>query len=356
MATRQRWARAHLFYWLARAIAVITVACLTACSPHSEGPDRLDDYLSRLERAVGASREPPPAIRPPRLSEAHLQPLAISAQSISVLDFLALSGCELQHNIGRRNSSLGRSASHSQRLLLDLEFIDLVPACVVRLQASGNNELAEQLQMLALERTKLLPKRIYNALLVGPEFHAFWQLPRELAHYPAEVSGEVIDTLSYLEQQIKRWLNGDYRADNGELEQHLSVLRSGDGGALLLASTVQSKTLFQASAILRNKETVKSLCPNGRTTDAALITQTVVSKFFAGQVQQWLAQLALRESSLMPPLRGIERQLNDVLPPEYRDWQMSRDTRLLSLRGEPKAHVETIQAALRDCTALPWRP
>ena len=355
MAKRLRWARVHL-YWLSRAIAVITVACLTACSPHSEGPSRLDDYLSRLERAVGATRESPPPIRPPRLSEARLEPLAISAQSISVLDFLALSGCELQHNLGRRNSSLGRSASDSQRLLLDLEFIDLVPACVIHLNASGNTELGEHLQILALERKKLLPKRIYNALFVGPEFHAFWQLPRQLANYPAEVGGEVIDTLGYLEQQVKRWLGGDYRADDGELEQHLSVLRSGDGGALLLASTVQSKTLFQASAILRHNETVKSLCPKGRSTDAALITQTVVSKFFAGQVQQWLAQLALRESSLMPPLRGIEDLLNDVLPPEYRDWQISRDARLLSLRGEPKAHVDTIQAALSDCTALPWRP
>jgi len=330
-------------------VAAVAVALLLGCGAPDDGPARLDNYLTRLARAIDQALPAPEPLEPPRINEAGLHPVSVTPRSLAVLDFLALSGCELQVNLGRRNSSLGRNAPPSQRLLLDLEFLRLAPACVQHLHSRGKTSLADSIEAIASERAELLPRRIYNAILAGPEFARFWQLPGELGTYPRDTGGDLIDALTWLESSTRRWLDGDYRADNETLEWRLSQLRAGDGGALLLASAVQAQALGRANAALDARLKDRPLCPQGHQSTDATITQTVVAKYFARDAQAWLAGLHRRKQALMPPLHTLESQLSAVLPPEYQAWKARREALLTTLESAPRHHVDTLNRALAMC-------
>jgi len=334
------------------------IASLLACGGASTSSARLEDYVSRLERALEVERPAAPTFRPPRLSEARLAKLPINTTAISVLDFLALSGCELQVNIGRRNSTLGRNASSSQALLLDVEFLHQVPHCVTRLKKQNNTTLATTLETMADERKAALPRRIFNALLAESEFGELWHLPPQLDDYPAHVNGDVIASLNYFDTVIRQWLQGNYSANfanhNALFEGHLAQLRAGDGGALLLASSTLYRYLAQASVLLRNRNTDKPLCPGGRVTRSAEIAQTVITKFFTTHTQPWLASVNARRHSLMAPLQSIEEQLAPVLPVTYKAWQAQRDATLNTTAEAPKSHIATVKAVFAACASTPW--
>jgi hypothetical protein len=65
---------------------------------------------------------------------------------LGALDFLAISGCEVQVTIGKRNSSLGRMAKESQRLLLELEYLALAPECIDYQRRQGRSGVADTLE------------------------------------------------------------------------------------------------------------------------------------------------------------------------------------------------------------------
>lgn len=336
-----------------RLFVAVALACLLlACAPTDEGPARLDNYLQRLERALERELAARPLVVPPRISDAQLTQIPIASGKLGVLDFLSLSGCELQVNIGRRNSALGRNASASQRLLLDLEFLRLAPSCINQLRLDDNASLAATLEQASEQRRAALPAMIYNALMAGPEYRQLWQLPASLGKYPSEVGGDVIDTLNWFDSYSDRWLAGDYRIAPGELEQRLSSLRAGDGGALLLAAAYQQRTLDAASRSLQTR--TPPLCPGGNHSRAARVTETVASKFFAADVQRWLAAVNQRRYAVMTPIERIEQRLSGVLPADYRHWADLRDSLLTQLEASPRRHVQALKQALTECPGVTW--
>lgn len=288
-----------------------------------------------------------------RISAAQLLPLPVTRSNIDVLDFLSLSGCALQVNLGRRNSSLGRTASASQRLLLDLEFLDLAPDCITQLRATDNEALAQQLSMMAQTRRNELPASIYNAILAGPEFQQFWQIPATLDDYPTRTSSQIADTLSRLDTLTEGWLAGSYRTSNYELEGLLAEIRAGDGGSLLRAASIQTAMLGQADAMLAAASSGAPLCGQALVSPQVEIIRNVVGRFFAEDVQRWLADVAKRRHLLMPPITALEARVNAVLPQQYRDWQSERDAQLAQIGNASRRHVSAIQNLLRDCPGMP---
>ncbi len=336
-----------------RLMLLAWAAVLVGCSEPSKGPRVLEEYLGRLSRALETAEVEAPLVAPPRINDAKLAPLPIPAGGLGMLDFLALSGCELQVNIGRRNSSLGNTASASQQLLLDIEFLALAPPCIAFIQ-DEQPELAQLLETERLNKQQHLAKRLYNAILAGPEYRQFWSLPPKLNDYPDQTAGDVIDSLERLVGMSSDWLGGEYDSDY-PLELDLSVLRQGDGGALLLAAATQQRQLSVGTKLLEQRLANKPLCPGGRKTEAADITETVVLKYFTQDVQAWLAQLNRRQQQLAAPIAALETMLSDILPVNYRTWQNQRDRLLNGLSTTPKAHVSAIKNVFTRCPAPLWQ-
>ncbi|MDG1066615.1 MAG: DUF3080 family protein [Luminiphilus sp.] len=327
------------------------VSLIMGCSPPAEGPEQLQDYQQRLSRTLEtAVPDPVGVLIPPRLQDADITPMDIPSGQLNLLDFLALSDCALQVNIGRRNSSLGRNAAPSQRLLLDLEFLALAPACVKTLERQAETNLANTLTAAITTKTQFLPHRIFNAVLAGPEYRQFWQFPTGLDNYPSAVGGDILDALHWFEYATAQWLAGNFQFQTDQLEQRLYHLRAGDGGALLLAAVTQARSLQRSNHLLTLRLAAGPLCPNGRSSTQAKTLETVVVKYFATGVQAWLADLNRRERQLISPIENLEAQLATILPLSYRQWKDKRLAALILLRNTPREHIASLQHLAESCS------
>jgi hypothetical protein len=236
---------------------------------------RLLLYCAMLNLLAGCGPSEPDA--PPARPPAQLQ-LDIAADNLDELDLLDLRGCALQATVRKHHSTLGRAAKPSQRLLLALEYLHLAPACLARLRRSNNDALADRLAHAWHRRRAQLPALIFNATLASDEYAAFW-LPAPAADasapglYPRVDRRATAAALAAINDQVRRWLGGTYRAQNRELELLLSEVAGGVGDAL-----------------------GPQHC-----------------------------------HELMPPVADLEAQLDAVLPQRYRAWMQERSAQLARL-------------------------
>ncbi len=331
-------------------VVVLAGCLLSGCGAGSDGP--LDNYLTRLSRSLDRAIEPG-AERLPPLPRARDLKLDLQSGSIGLLDFLALGGCELSITIGSINSSLGKLATESQRLLLELEFLSLAPACIGSLDPAEDGELITALQAAVADKQRGLPARIWNATLGGPEYRAFWKRPGHLGNYPADTGSEVVTALARLAQLSTRWLDGDYEAGSNELEHLLGDIRRGDGGALLASLDVQRAGLAGAASALQDRVEGSPVCLDNRPSPEGRIVDNVVRKFFIGEVQPWSVQVARRRTELISPVLALELNLAQVAPPAYRQWSQQRDQLLSSAVKAPREHARGLAAILESCGLRP---
>ena len=313
----------------------------------------LEEYLARLARTLDTAM--PEVTRfaapvPPRTGEIRLD---FPPSTIDSLDFLALTGCALQVTIGKRNSSLGRMAADSQRLLLELEYLRLAPECIAHQRRLGREELASSLETAWRDKREQLPARIFNATLGGSEYRRFWRRSVSPGDYPAATGSQVITALEAINDLTQQWLAGDYRADNLAFEILLGEVATGDGGALLEGLALQGAWLSAADGLLEERVARGPLCAPGIRHEAADILPTVVRRFFVGGVQPYAAALGRRRHELIPPMVELETLLEPVLPPAFRAWQQERNAALEQLAAAPRRQVDQLKTILAPCGGFP---
>jgi len=332
-------------------LCVTLLLALTGCgAPDADAPFTL--YLERLQRTLEqeANLNTLPAALPRLPREGQLR-LPTAADSLGTLDFLDLRGCELQVTIGKQNSSLGKLARDSQRLLLALEFLRLAPACIELLETEGEQELAQDLTRAQDLKRDQLPALIFNATLGSAEYAALWRPAQLPAGYPADTSSEVIHALEQINAASRRWLQGDYQADNLAFELQLSEVRLGDAGVLWRALAHQAHWLERADNLLQRRAMRGPLCSPRIRPAAADILPNVVRKFFVEGIQPRAAVLGRRYHQLLPPVVSLEQQLDAVLPADYRQWQEQRDADMAALSQAPRRHVGQLQSLLQSCSS-----
>jgi len=256
------------------------VVVLNSCQP-VEADTPLEVYLSRTGSA--RSITPPDGLNVPPLA-VDLQ-LNIPLRTLDTLDLVSLSGCTVQATIGKRNSSLGRYAKPSQRLLLELEYLQLASPCIDLLR-DHNNTLANVLEAAWHERQAQLPALVFNATLGSDEFHSLWLAPRAPGNYPVVSLAVAVSALQRINRHVCRWLSGDYKAQNRDFEVLLSQVAGGDAGAMLQALHTQSSGVVTA--------------------DSAI-----------GRLQ-----------TLLTTINTLEAQLARTLPLHYLDWMDDRNDRV----------------------------
>ena len=333
-----------------RGSAMFLFLAVAGCSPYS--PETLLlDYQNRLARTLDAKGS---ATSLPQSSWTKPRPeqlqIALADLSVDGLDFLSLSGCALQITVGKRNSSLGKLAPPSQRLLLELEFLQLAPDCIAQLQAeSGNEALISALEQATALKHRQLPARIFNAVLAGPEWHAFWQVQSISEDYPSgNTSSDLLTTIEALNVSVQRWLNGNYEADGMLFEARLNQLRAGDGGTLITAAELTQRYFLDWRNLMQSSPYWQEPCDRFYT-DKQTILRTVASRYFAGGVQAWLAPIASRSNSIELAVGELETTLKDVMPEDYKVWLKQRDVLLGGFKTHPRQHVEDLQRLLQPC-------
>jgi hypothetical protein len=329
---------------------LLLILLQTGCGSN-EAQDRLRDYLQRLARPLDANAGPvetPSPTLPPRAESLQLP---IEAGSLDGLDFIRLRGCALQDAVARRNSSLGRVAPPSQRLLLELAFLRDAPDCIEYMRSQENEALAALLEENYQRKRAQLPALIFNATLGNREYRDFWRMRGTLKDYPTQTSSEVISALEQVNADVRRWLAGDFSADGGRFELALSDIAGGDGGELLASLRLQDTALSAGNTLISKRLISGPLCTQALKPAAAPVLRNVVSKYFIGQVQPWSAALNQRYHALLTPVSTLEAMLETVIPQRYGQWLRSRDEQLATALEAPARHVRSLQTLLGTCYA-----
>jgi hypothetical protein len=232
---------------------------------------------------------------------------------------------------------------------MELEFLRLAPTCIEKLNAGNKASIADLLQEAWEQKREQLPALIFNATLGSEEYRYFWQTSKRLGTYPTVGDSSVVDSLNAMDKFAKRWLSGDYQADNSAFELHLGKIAGGGGGELWNQLAAQSAWLENANQMLEQRRSRGPLCNERIRHREADILPNVVARFFVEGIQPRAAVLNNRQYQLFTPIRHLESQLRRTLPRHYADWQLVRDGSLTAVNAASKRHVKKLTDVLEPC-------
>lgn len=314
------------------AVCLLFPLLLGACGEPRSASDLWLNYRYRLGNSlqsgfteVAAPLPANPAWRYPGRRQIRL---AVEPVRVNLLAFLQLSPCELQRLIGERNSSLGRLAPESQRLLYELRFLQLAKSCLDYLQseAGSGRELASQLRQAIAIKHRNLSRVTWNALNVSRELQSLFALstrplaPGELQYSPVRL----MQSLDYLHFLLRDIAAGAKQV-TGEalLERHFQVLGSDAyAGRLLLSLALATEHLNRITPVLRGRQLKRPLCYQRRPSPQARIVERVFHKYYIGEIQPYLAVLHQQAQALQRRLQQLYLAYLENLepPPAYQLW------------------------------------
>lgn len=331
---------------------LVAVALLASCDTDSPQA-RLENYANRMARVLETQIEHRPTT-PESLVFPRPRTLRFEHQGLSIdlIDYLSLTGCELQRTVARSNDSLGKVAKPSTKLVLHLNFLRLAPKCIERLNARGETKLAGTLARAMTSKREQLPSVIWRATLGSDEYRSFWRRPNNLARYPTQMYAEVDAALVSLTAKADRWMNGDYVVDADSLEAELKRLSAGDGGALLKSLSVQYEILAAIDAAIEQRLDAKPLCYHSASARGNIL-DNVVRKFFIADVQAWSARVEARRFKLLPKVEALENALSTAEPKAFTIWKKRRDESIARAAIAPKQHAKTLLPLLHQCGKAP---
>lgn len=339
---------------VARFLCCVALMLAPAC--HRDGPDSpFKRYLNQLDFALAGAELVvlPELIAPPPTLGQWQVPIAPG--SVEGLDTSRLKGCALQASIRKRQTALGQFAKPSQRLIMALEFLHQVPACIRQLRADSDHALADRLETVGREMQAQLPKRIFNATLGSEEYNAFWLATRAASGYPHSDTGTATAALESINRLAQRWLNGDYRVHNLELELLLSAVAGGEGGQALARWSRQIAWLATADRPIAQALATSARCGASRREAPPSRHITLAHSYFMDVIQPLTTGASYHYSSVTAPIEELEKHLAAALAPQYRHWLMQRNAYTAALADAPTQHLNLLRKLLPNTQPVKCR-
>ena len=327
---------------------------VVSCSNPAPFEQDLDRYTLGLSRILDQRRavEPTQTLRPPRT----LGSSGVNTEaSIDLLDFLRTSPCALHALISAHNASLGKLGDRITQLVYQVQFLQLAPACIARLEASYP-ELASQLNAVMKRKQHALAADFRAAMLSGPEWQQFWQPRTTLHDYPSRQQSNLEATLLALINASSQLLDTSFEGGPGYLHETSQPLQSGEGGLLILAWSELAEQLSTANKIIDTFMATRPLCYRGQSNPRAEQLNGLVLNVFVQAVQPQVARLNQRTYALLPLILQLEQSLDADTDPAYRAFMTARQDRIDRAKVQLEQHVERLNHLLSSCGLAPSKP
>lgn len=304
----------------------------------------LEIYINRLAIALSTS------VERSSLTQAPAPPPDIALTTSSnlagavTLDPMSLRHCALKTTLIKRGSSLGKNAQASQRLLLQLEFLHLAPACIATQRQQGAASTADQLHKAWLRAQRTLPKHIFRATLAGPAFRAFWNTHPRPGEYPAVDVTRARAALHRLTDMVDRWLQGDYRHDNLALELALGEIAGARAGHTLQWLAARHDWLRAANLSLHQSVADRLPCrPAINTTRAVLLEDA--ADYFRQRVLPHSRRRAQQLATLVDAVAALEALLESTQTVDYQRWRQQIRTLRQTVDHSMVEHLDSFTLA-----------
>jgi hypothetical protein len=336
-----------------RLILPALILLLSGCS--GEGPEQqLHDYAYRVGNAIeheyqlNLERSLPGY--PPRRERL----LTVTEQREGLIDVLDLRRCGLLELIGERNSSLGKLALPSQRLIYETRFLPRLRQCIDELERTeqpdeDTQELLARLRRIETVKQQNYPRVVSNAIFNSDEISRHFALQAEPLNTGSQESIVALQpALAHFRQLAEYSTRTEWRTPEwiGQLEQDYEALYRSDFGARWLQSLLLlTQTLEQTAVAIETRLARRPVCFNRRPTPQANIIRNVFQRYYAGQLQPWMSSIDRNGREWRQEWRTLVEAL-PVTPATY-----SYFNRLFGEQGS--LWVEYIQA--RDHHTHAWQ-
>ncbi len=342
-----------------RLVTPLLCLYLAGCTPNSDVPDMMDDYVAQVAAALDLSpelSEISPVSQIPRRRERFLE---MPDLDMGMLDFFSLYGCELQYVVGERNSIMGKVMQPLNRLRYETRFIRAAEDCIPETDREG---MKEELEEAIESKAEALPIAVWNATWGVEEVERLFTLSQ--GYYPgggddAPVAG-LAAGVRQLNQTVAGLLGGN--ADEpldyvGEVHQRWQAEHR--AGQLLNSARLLTVRLDDATALLAERTETDPLCPESGSGEPPKALKETYASHYAGGVEVYLERVEQGRAALMEPLERLAALQLETMPDAFREWyRQSLDTgNAGSLWGQldraVESHAQRWQQLLEQCGVSP---
>jgi hypothetical protein len=285
--------------------APLLVISLSACDPFAAPDSMLDEYVKRVGRVLEVELRLSPVPIAPELPRRRDRLRPIPELNVRMLDFLGLYGCELQHVIGERNSSLGRVMHPGSRLEYELRFIRAADDCIAEL---ARESLIERMEEVVTFKRATLSDVAWNAVWGGREVeHLFTRSRGRLAiGVDRNALAEMASELRAMETAVRRITAGELEVDVKGLDSvYREWLRQPLMGQLIASAILVTTRLDDAATMIEMRLGSAPLCQKRMRNRRADIMLSMFRSVYAEHVQPYLADVQRARRDLLPPLQAL---------------------------------------------------
>lgn len=345
-----------------RWITILLASSFTiGCINTDPATDLLETYADRTARAIDIDLEL--NLRstaevldpiPPRRERT----LPITEINEGLLDVLDLRRCGLIDLIAQRNTSLGKLAPGSQRLMYELNFLPKLRHCISKLEGDTEQaELLTRLKSIDLQKTINFPNQVWNSVYTSSELEQHFSLgsppltPSETGQIaPLQLALERFNIIAGLSQKPS-WGSPTF---TDQLESNYeSMYRSQFGSEWLTSMVYLTQTLDQTAHAIEQRLDARPLCFNQKQNRKSEILWNVFLKYYVNSLQPYLAVVerdgrswTMFHQSMFEQLRPKDQTwLKVYLSDEGPLWAPYRSAR--------ERHTLAWQALLEQCGLRP---
>lgn len=286
---------------------LLVIVCLTfmGCEYHSV-EDSLVTYNERLANVLDVPPSQEPDTDIPQFATVRDLALPVEDIRIGLLDAYELRRCGLFHLIAERNSVLGKVQDKTRRLRYELLLVDGLEHCIATLPLNSKN-LPKLKQHHKLKREQL-PTYLWNMLTTGEEWRKQFSLhyrPFSLDGFPGFVENqEAMRYLYVIHNMIKNGETVPPKQAERLLFHQQQIYPYRYFGQLVYSMARARDWLVSSTRLLEaNESTI--ICGPNRNQQKATYLSNVFHRFFATDLQPYLAELDSQYRQIQAPLQAL---------------------------------------------------
>ena len=279
-----------------KACAFMTILLsLGGCGKQTPEQTLMQTYVSRVANVLNEDYqwqqpEPVPPLPPQRL---RLQ--TIPDLNEGLIDVLDLAKCNLLPLIASRNSSLGKLARSSQRLVYEIQFFNLISSCLPLIEKDPSLEADIKARIYNIYDIKKnnLPFIFWNALYTGQEIEASLatnQTALPLLQTDHSTALHALMSLSFI--TVSTLQNNTALASSplAKIEKYYEAIYHDPLGTPLLKSLLLLETTMNnVTNLINTRLTRRPMCFASMQNPQADILKNVFIEYYAGQIQPYMA-------------------------------------------------------------------
>lgn len=318
---------------------------LSGCSQSARG--LFDDYLGRLSNVLDTPKLEPDIPAPQGAPRSRELQLTIPDLRVTPLAYWNLRHCELFRLISERNSILGRVAPAHTQWRYEAEVLAAIARC--RDHPDTREDQQDQLDAWAEQKRDNWPRATWNGTIASPEVRQLWSADADGWHPDRVPSLSTLhNDLQTLTSWARNWPTDDMPDDSTFSDVYQRLGQHSSGGQWRRSVQISNSGLRAANHMLEAAINAGRLCPAGQPTRAAEHAQNVLTLFFIGEVQPYLAQLNRNGERLLTDFAALT-SATGVEPQHWELFMAQLAAELAELQTLNRRHADHWQTLLDQC-------